>query len=42
MVDENWLRPLGETTLGYTIVFVAVILWFGAIVWARRILAVDI
>jgi tight adherence protein B len=42
MVDENWLRPLGETTLGYTIIIVAAVLWFAAIIWARKILAVDV
>ena len=42
MVDEHWLEPLGETTLGYAIIIVAAILWLSAILWARRILAVDV
>lgn len=42
MVDEHWLEPLGETTLGYTIIAAAAILWVGAIFLARKILAVDV
>ena len=42
MVDEHWLEPLGETTLGFLIIAVAAILWVAAIFLARRILAVDI
>jgi tight adherence protein B len=42
LVDEHWLEPLGETTLGFGIIAVAAILWVGAIFLARRILAVDI
>jgi len=42
LVDEHWLEPLGETTLGFAIIAVAAILWVGAIFLARRILAVDI
>jgi tight adherence protein B len=41
-MDNNWLRPLVETTLGYIIITVATVLWFVAIVLARRILSVDI
>lgn len=42
MVDENWLEPLGRTTLGFAIIAAAAILWVAAIFLARRILAVDI
>src|SRR5690606_924 len=42
MVDENWLKPLGETSLGFIIIGTAAILWVSAILLARRILAVDI
>ncbi len=42
MVDEHWLEPLGETTLGFVIIGAAAILWVAAIFLARRILAVDI
>lgn len=42
MVDEHWLEPLGETTLGFTIIGAAAILWVGAILLARKILAVDV
>jgi len=41
-MDNTWLRPLVETTLGYIIITVATVLWFVAIVLARRILSVDI
>ncbi|MEM9190057.1 MAG: type II secretion system F family protein [Myxococcota bacterium] len=42
MIDPNWLRPLGQTTLGFLIVVAAAILWVAAIFLARKILAVDI
>jgi tight adherence protein B len=42
MVDEHWLEPLGETTLGFVIMGVAALFWFAAILLARRILAVDV
>ncbi len=42
MVDPHWLTPLGETTLGYIIIGVATSLWLGAIILARKILAVDV
>ena len=42
LVDEHWLAPLGETTLGFFIIVSAALLWVGAIFLARRILAVDI
>lgn len=41
-VDNQWLRPLVETTTGYIIIAVATVLWFVAIILARRILTVDI
>ena len=41
-MDNTWLRPLVETSLGNTIIVVATTLWFVAIVLARRILSVDI
>ncbi|AKF11663.1 type II secretion system F family protein [Sandaracinus amylolyticus] len=41
-VDNNWLRPLFETTIGYIVLTVATLLWAAAIFLARRILAVDI
>lgn len=41
-VDENWLAPLGQSSLGFIIMAVAAVLWVGAIFLARRILAVDI
>lgn len=41
-MDNTWLRPLVETSLGYIIITVATVLWFVAIVLARRILSVDI
>ena len=42
MVDEHWLEPLGETSMGFMIIAVSAILWVAAIFLARRILAVDI
>lgn len=42
MVDEHWLKPLGETTLGFVIIGSAAILWVAAIFLARKILAVDV
>jgi tight adherence protein B len=41
-VDNNWLRPLFETTLGYIVLTVATALWAAALFLARKILAVDI
>ena len=40
-MDNNWLRPLVETNLGYIIITAATVLWFVAIILARRILTVD-
>lgn len=42
MVDEHWLEPLGNSTMGFVLMGAAAILWVGAIFLARRILAVDI
>jgi tight adherence protein B len=41
-VDNQWLRPLVSTNTGYIIIAVATVLWFVAIILARRILTVDI
>lgn len=41
-VDNQWLRPLVETTTGYIIIAIATTLWFTAIILARRILSVDV
>jgi tight adherence protein B len=41
-VDNNWLRPLFQTTIGYIVLMAATILWASAILVARRILTVDI
>lgn len=41
-VDNQWLRPLVETSTGYIIIAVATTLWFVAIILARRILTVDV
>ena len=41
-VDEHWLDPLLETTVGYAIIGIAFVLWFSAILLARKILEVDI
>ncbi len=42
MIDPMWLVPLTETSLGYIIIVVALVLWLAAILAARKILAVDI
>jgi tight adherence protein B len=42
MIDPHWLTPLTETTIGYIVITVAMILWVGAIFAARKILAVDV
>jgi tight adherence protein B len=41
-VDNNWLRPLFETVIGYIVLTAATILWAAAIFLARKILSVDI
>jgi len=41
-MDDQWLRPLVETTLGYGIIAVATALWMTSLILARRILSVDI
>jgi tight adherence protein B len=41
-IDPHWLAPLGETPIGWAIAGVATALWLGAILFARRILAVDL
>lgn len=41
-IDPNWLVPLTQSFVGYMIVTIAMVLWAGGILWARKILAVDI
>jgi tight adherence protein B len=41
-MDDQWLRPLVETTLGYAIIAIATALWMTSLILARRILSVDI
>lgn len=41
-MDPTYLVPLFETTTGNVVLIVAVMLWFSAIILARRILTVDI
>ena len=41
-VDNNWLRPLWTTTIGYLVVGIALTLWLAAILLSRRILSVDL
>ncbi|MEM9068507.1 MAG: type II secretion system F family protein [Myxococcota bacterium] len=42
MVDRNWLVPLTSNFIGYIILTISMTFWFVAIIWARKILAVDI
>lgn len=41
-VDNQWLLPLFETTIGWIVLTIATIFWAAAILLARRILTVDI
>lgn len=41
-IDPTWLQPLTSNFVGYIFVTIAVVLWLGAILWARKILDVDI
>lgn len=41
-VDNQWLVPLFETTIGWVVLTAATIFWAAAILLARRILTVDI
>lgn len=41
-VDNHWLEPLFETSLGTIVLVVATSMWVTAVVLARRILVVDI
>jgi tight adherence protein B len=41
-MDPTYLVPLFETTTGNIVLMIAVMLWFSAIIMARRILTVDI
>lgn len=42
LIDPEWLKPLASGFIGYTITGIALTMWFISIVWARKILAVDI
>jgi len=42
MVDEHWLEPLADSSMGFMIIGGAAALWVTAIFLARRILAVDV
>ena len=42
LLDPNWLVPLTESTTGYMILGVALVLWVSAILIARKVLAVDV
>ncbi len=42
LMDENWLVPLTNTGLGYVVLTLAGVFWLVAILWARKILDVDI
>jgi len=41
-IDPTWLEPLTSNFVGYIIVTMALTLWLGAILWARKILDVDV
>lgn len=41
-VDNHWLEPLFETSIGTIVLVVATTMWVTAVVLARRILVVDI
>lgn len=41
-VDPNWMVPLTQNFVGYMIVTIAMTLWLVGIIWARKILNVDI
>jgi tight adherence protein B len=40
-IDETWLPQLTDTLVGNAIVFVAAVLWMGAIFATRKVLAVN-
>lgn len=42
LMDPMWLKPLFADIRGYIVLTVAVFLWLGGVLWARKILAVDI
>ena len=42
MVDDQWLKPLFETSIGWIVLTIATMFWAAAILLARRILTVDI
>jgi hypothetical protein len=41
-MDPHWLPQLFDKTLGLVVITIAGILWLGAILSARKILAVDV
>ncbi|MDH5491707.1 MAG: type II secretion system F family protein, partial [Myxococcales bacterium] len=41
-IERDWLKPLGEATIGFVIVAISATLWLVAIIWARNILDVDV
>ena len=41
-IDPNWMVPLTQNFVGYIIITIAMTLWLVGILWARKILAVDI
>ncbi len=42
MMDRTWLTPLFNSTTGYLVLTVAIMFWLGGVLWARKILQVDI
>lgn len=40
--DPTWFEPLAESTLGILVVAVALVTWLFGIIWARKIMSVDI
>jgi len=40
--DPTWFEPLAESTLGVLVVIVALATWLFGIIWARKIMSVDI
>lgn len=42
MVDDQWLKPLFETSIGWIVLTIATMFWAAAILIARKILTVDI
>ncbi len=40
--DPTWFEPLLNSTLGYVVIAVAMVAWLCGIIWARKIMSVDI